>query len=533
MSSVLAEGASTEVNSAGALPKLNVGSLIFLGALWAWAIFALSGYWRDFEQYSYGYFVPPLAAYFVWRRLALFASANPSQTIQTRHGLPAIAILTALAVLPLEYVRMALPASRQTVWIISLTVIAYTLFFAWSLGGRPLARKLAFPLFFFLSACPWFSFLEKNVTLGLMEYVAAIVTEILHLCGIHAKTKGTLIEMRAGVLGIAEACSGIRSLQSGLMYALAVGELFLLATPRRFALVALTVLAGFILNLVRTFILAYQTELHGVEIIAKIHDQVGVTTSLVLPVVVWGLGKLLAGPEPEPDKNAEPPGVWVRHRVITAPKLIAATAIAVAAFLPPHLWLAYQDVSVARQTKPYFIPRFDDPRNQPRKMPDDVAKELNATIGGYLYHSNPELPQGALNSYYLFWEPKKDNFNILWHHPERCMVGAGWKPNGPSQEIDVMLGGKAVRWLVFPFKNERGQVLQLWGAWRNGTPVVGNKANWTTLAGLKKQLRLFSKGNSATEIVSLSIPYSGDALPIAQAQAIVTQVYDYKGNLPN
>lgn len=527
MSSAAVE--SAEPQSSGVVPKLNLGPLLFLAAIWAWAIFSLSGYWRDFEQYSYGYFVPALAGYFVWRRLGLFASENPASLAQTNRGLVPLAFLAAGLILPLEYLRMALPASRSIVWLVALVAILYSLCFAWTLGGTKLARQLAFPLLFFLSSCPWFSFLEKSVTLGLMEYVTVVVTECLHLCGIHAKAKGTLIEMRTGVLGIAEACSGIRSLQSGLMYSLAVGELFFLSVNRRFLLVFLTVVVGFILNLIRTFTLAYQTDIHGPQIIDKIHDQVGIATSLVLPVAVWGIGKFLAGPEPEPAANAETPAVWFKKKAVALPALIPALVVAVAAFSPSHVWLAYHDFSTTRQTKPCFIPRFEDPRTQRREMPADVAKELNATVGGYLYHTDTKLPMGALNSYYLFWEPQKDNFNILWHHPERCMVGAGWRANGRSQQIDVMLDGKPVRWLAFPWKNDRGQVLQLWGAWRNGSPVLGNKKiSIFDPSSLKDQLRLFSKGNSATEIVSLSIPYTGEELPIEAARSAVLEVFDYQ-----
>ncbi len=511
-----------------AAPRLNLPPIIFLAALWAWVIVAFSGYWKDFDQYSYGYFVPALAAYFIWRRLGLFASDHPSTSVGRSRGLTVAAILTALSILPLEYVRLALPASRWTVWVIALVAIGFSLAFAANLGGRPLARNLAFPLLFFLSAAPWFSFFEKNVTLGLMEYVAAIVTEILHLCGIQATAKGTLIAMRPGTLGIAEACSGIRSLQSGLMYALAVGELFLLPASRRVALVALTVLAGFLLNLFRTFTLAYQTDLHGLSVIDKIHDQIGLFTSLALPVIVWGLGKLLAEPEPMPSPDAESPGLWVRRRAAGAPSLLFALGLGVAAFLPCHIWIFYLDTSVARQTKPYFAPRFSDPLNAPSKMAPDVEKALDATIGGYVRRLDPALPEGRLDAYYLFWEPRKDNFNILWHHPERCMVGAGWKPNGPTREIELTLNGQSTAWLAFRFKNDYGQVLQIWGAWRNGVPVVGNKSvAKTSLKGLLAQLRIFSKGNSATEIVSVSLPYTGDTPPYDLAQSVINQVFDY------
>lgn len=532
MSSASAETAPTAPSAAPRPVAPPVwGPLIFLGAIWLWTIYSLMGYWKELEQYSYGYFVPALAAYFVWRRVGLFAASHPNEPARAGGLLTMAAVASALAILPLEYFRLAMPASRVSAWLIGFNAIGFTMVFAWSLGGRKLLRELAFPLLFFLTAIPWFSFLEKAITMGLMEWVAAVVTELLHFCGIEAVQQGTVIVMRPGRMGIAEACSGIRSLQSGLMYALAVGELFLLRPSRRVYLVALTVLAAFILNFIRTFILCYQADKHGIQIVDKIHDQVGIGMSLVLPLTVWGLGKLFAEPEPVIPKDAEPTGNWVHRQLAGFPSLRVMTGIAIACFLPCHIWLYYQDFTIAKQTKPYFVVKVEEGSgNTLKKVPEDVWKELKPTSGGYATRVDDSLPSGIASSYYFFWEPAKDNFNLLWHHPERCMAGAGWKPNGKARPVEVTVNGVTTTWMMFPFKNDGSQVLQVWGAWRNGVPVIGNKdVKKMSLAGFLSQLRLFSKGNSATEIVSVSIPYKGDQLPVEAGQRVVGQLYNYIG----
>jgi exosortase len=510
-------------------PAINWPAVLFLAGLWAWAITALAAYWSDFEQYSYGYFVPPLAAYFLWRRLQFYAPEHPAVRGVPGGPLAVVGCLIALAIFPLEYLQLAMPASRVVVWLILTVPVLYSFYLAWNLGGAKLMRVVAFPILFMYISAPWFSYVEKNLTLELMVYVTSAVTEILHLVGVEATARGTLITMRPGVVGVAEACSGIRSLQSGLMYALAVGELFMLTRPRRWGLVALTVLSGFILNIVRTFILAYQTDLHGLEIIDKIHDKVGVSISLVLPVVVWVLGKWLAGPEQEPPAGPETTGTWLRRQFASVPKMTGVFALAVIAYLPCHVWLYYQGNSGPKQVAPYFQPREkpDVGQNLQQPVPKDIWKELDPVSGGYIRHAATDLPMGRADGYYFFWPPRQDNFNILWHHPERCMTGAGWRPNGRSQQIEMTLNGTKVNWFAFPFKNERGQVLQIWGAWRNGVPVIGNR-DLKSVAGLLKHLRLFSKGNSATEIVSFSIPYEGDKLPIGEANKIAARLFDYK-----
>ena len=173
---------------------------------------------------------------------------------------------------------------------------------------------------------------------------------------------------------------------------------------------------------------------------------------------------------------------------------------------------------MARQTRPYFTPRLDaGSGNEKLPVPEQIMKALLPTSGGYIRHAWNELPTGAADGYFFFWEPQKDNFNILWHHPERCMSGAGWRPNGPVREVEIELNGRRVSWFAFPFKNDQRQVLQLWGAWRNGVPVIGNlDIKKYDLAALLSQLRLFSTGNSATEIVSCSAKHDVAALTTQQ-----------------
>jgi hypothetical protein len=36
---------------------------------WLWMIWACAGEWTNSEDYNYGWFVPPLALYFLWKRL--------------------------------------------------------------------------------------------------------------------------------------------------------------------------------------------------------------------------------------------------------------------------------------------------------------------------------------------------------------------------------------------------------------------------------------------------------------------------------
>ena len=53
---------------------------------------------------------------------------------------------------------------------------------------------------------------------------ASIASETLALCGIPAQLEGNLIRVRTGVVGVSEACSGVRSLQTAIMIGLLFGD---------------------------------------------------------------------------------------------------------------------------------------------------------------------------------------------------------------------------------------------------------------------------------------------------------------------
>ena len=76
---------------------------------------------------------------------------------------------------------------------------------------------------------------------GLMRMVAHVAAETAMLLGIPAQVEGNLIRVSNGLVGVNEACSGIRSLQTSLMIGLLFGELKRLSVLRRVALVACAV----------------------------------------------------------------------------------------------------------------------------------------------------------------------------------------------------------------------------------------------------------------------------------------------------
>jgi len=146
---------------------------------------------------------------------------------------------------------------------------------------------LLFPLLFFLVAVPWPTVIEGRLIAGLTRANAAVTVELVNLLGIPAIQHANTIEVGTGLVGIDEACSGIRSFQATLMISLFFGEYFRLNARRRIGLVLIGFGCSFIFNVVRTSLLTWVAATQGIPAISSWHDPAGVAILLGCFVSLW------------------------------------------------------------------------------------------------------------------------------------------------------------------------------------------------------------------------------------------------------
>ena len=136
---------------------------------------------------------------------------------------------------------------------------------------------------------PWPSLLESPFIQGLTRAGYGVTTELLGWLGIPAIPHGNVIEVATGVVGIDEACSGIRSFQATLMISLFLGEFYgWRYSPHRSFLAGLVL--AFLFNLVRMSLLVWVAAHKGIAAIASWHDPAGVTILVACFFSLWWLG---------------------------------------------------------------------------------------------------------------------------------------------------------------------------------------------------------------------------------------------------
>src|SRR5262245_45257058 len=273
-------------------------NVLFLAALWFGLCRELSGEWSVNEQYNFGWFVPFFALYLFWLRW----QDRPEQISDFESPISnlaalAIAIAALLLLLPVRLFEIANPEWRLLVWVHALVVVTLTLLFLWSAGGKAWLRHFAFPVAFILIAVPWPTALETPVIQGLMHVVARVAAETAMLLGTPAQVEGNLIRVSNGLVGVNEACSGIRSLQTSIMIGLLFGELKRLSVFRRLELVACAIVIALVANFVRAVFLVRVAATENLLEVGRWHDIAGYSIIALVFVATMTLAYLLGKSE--------------------------------------------------------------------------------------------------------------------------------------------------------------------------------------------------------------------------------------------
>ena len=174
-----------------------------------------------------------------------------------------------------------------------MAVIAANVHYIFDRSGL---RHFAFAFLFFFIALPMPSILYNFVVGGLQSKVALIDVELLNLLGIPARRVGSLIQLPTCMVGIDEACSGIRSLQSTVMAALFIGYLTLKRTSLKLMLLGAGFLLAVLGNIFRSLFLSYMANARGLQALDALHDAAGwsilLFTAVGVVVLAWFFIKL-------------------------------------------------------------------------------------------------------------------------------------------------------------------------------------------------------------------------------------------------
>jgi exosortase len=506
-----------------AMPMFSNWAFSFLEAvLWAWSIMVCVPFWQTDDNYAYGWVVPFLMFFFLWRRLgaqpmSFWEDIGRGETGRQIKVAPWLLAIIGLGLFPLEVYREEYFQSGIVLWAINIAKVIFSLLGAWWLGGRSLMTLILFPVLFFLTAVPWPAKIAIPVQQGLMQGVAQVVAEILLWMGVPVNLQGAVLHLSKTTVGVAEACSGIRSLQSGLMVALAVGELLWLSRSRRAWLVCIAIALALFTNLARTFALCWYAEFRGIEVMNAKHDMVGNVAMYSLYVLIFGFGKLFEekGADIWPASGGPPWSERLKHlKWMHVPDFRPLFFTTLISFAVVHGWYGVLRYQAKPQTEPiYALKTGKDSGNEVLPMEDTVLRALGSDVSERVRLRSSAAPLGTVDASHLFWRPSAMSKLALQHRPDICMPGSGWKQVGEVEKVQIPFNGRMLDWYLFRFDRQTVKALQVWAVWRNGKPVDMDYSNRLTALPEVYHPYPSSRHLMGIELLSVFVPYQGEPAP--------------------
>lgn len=318
--------------------KVALG-LSALALLWLTTTWRLGPLFSSRPEYAFGWAAPVLCGLLLWERWR----CRPARQAPERGRWGWAMLMLFLAGLSLSKPALEVaPILRPVAWALAGCLAGTTLALTHLAGGRPWVKHFAFPVLLFLAFLPWPTRLEQSVMDVLTHWNVEGAIHTLGLLGIPALARGKVIELEQGLVGMDEACSGIRSLQATLVAALFLGELFRLTPGRRLRLLAAGALIALLTNFARTLALVGLASHRGPALLSEWHDPAGYSLLVINFLALWGVTR------------------WLMHKP-SAARPVAAPAAASSDFPAswPALWSVAAVVLLAELALLAWFHRFE------------------------------------------------------------------------------------------------------------------------------------------------------------------------------
>lgn len=491
-----------------------------LAVCWGLVLRACWWEWSLNPQYSYGLLVPLLTLMLLARRWP----DRPEPAQAGRRGIISATVLSLVAATAVAALQPLVVSNADWRMVPAIAAgsgvtITLTAIFLW--GGRPWLRHFAFPVVFFLVAVPWPRPQENAIMSWLMSHNTSLCVEALQWLGYAAEQRGNLIAIPGSLLGVEEACSGIRSLQSMIMVSLAIGEFFRLAPARRLVLFALgvgTALAG---NAIRSLTLSVAACRNGSGAVDAIHDGTGLVVLAAASGVVLLAGRLMA---PKHSTSIVRQTSFAPTRLHAAAKITAVVLLLLwtASLVGGEAWFRWHEgkAETSEAGHGWTLSEFSAAENA-REVP--LAER---TLDILLYPDVARSEQWRddrrwqWQSFYFRWSagPTSVQSALVVHDPRVCLGSAGFEFDRPLSPWTAEVRGFRIPFQRYLFL-DRGRPVHVFHAVveEDGTPTAGDA---TLNFNAKTRLRNLLAGQRNQGLRVLEFAVRGPVNPVEAEAAL-------------
>jgi exosortase len=232
------QGRATPVNSRlehlTDFPKVNLLLiLVAIGAVYATIIPGMVSDWYNDPNYSHGFLVPVISAYFLSQNWAELKSApvRPSNV-----GL--LVVVGSLLILMAGYIGTEYFTMRSSLVFLVAGIVLY--WFGWAV-----LRLTSLPIAFLIFMVPIPYIVYDALAFPLKLLVTKASVAVLKFLSIPVVREGNIIMFPQTVLEVADACSGLRSLMSLVTLAVALAFITQKSSLKRSILIVSAVPASY------------------------------------------------------------------------------------------------------------------------------------------------------------------------------------------------------------------------------------------------------------------------------------------------
>lgn len=253
-------------------------------------------YWNGNEDYSFGFIVPLFAGYVIyerWPRIKTFLFADQKEKHKFLNFLANMGAFSGLLVMLLAGLLRAGTgsySSNSVLFVLGFIVFVLSSAFIFSQSLR-FVGFFIFPTFIWLISVPMFPFVDVAIKTFLLGKVSVIVYNVFDFLGLTIEREGSVLVLPEGKVGVADACSGIRSLTASVFAGSFIASVFLDKLWKKALMVFMAMVLAFMTNVGRGLFLTGWAYMYGPGAIeGTVHDVAGY---VVLGLTCLGLMTLV------------------------------------------------------------------------------------------------------------------------------------------------------------------------------------------------------------------------------------------------
>ena len=466
--------AASENNSGKIITPTTVMYLMLAGffIMFGWqTIVLLVNVYQGSEDYSHGFVVPLVSLFAAYE---IRKKYNKESYQPCWWGVPVAALGAGTVVIGLWYRSALLPGGLGVQSATGLGLFILLAGLCFSAGGPRLINRYLFPIFYFAFAVPWPDSLTNKITVPLRTIVSDFSVAIIRSQGVPVFQEGNVLHLANATLGVADACSGIRSLWIMLATAAAFGYFLRCGLLRSLILFVLAFPLSVVFNIIRVVATGLLVFWFGPQFASgSLHELIGSIVFFFGVVSLVAIGWVLAHNRIKADRSLGKTGL----DMVEATSLRGTRAVAYRMTAVLALFLVLGTAVQVVIKRHYLQTMPVATRKTFAVFPAKVGDFVESGKGGFEMTQIDLLrPSDMLNKTYrspngnmlalwsLYWEPnrgKSSGWNLGPHSPDGCYPSSGWQRvelGGPDTLANVVPGND-IRVRVFSKEGKKLLIL--------------------------------------------------------------------------